>query len=521
MTFDLSRRALLETLGGASAAYLSLNALGLLPVSTAFAAPPQLAPGSGRGKKVAVLGAGVAGLTATLLLRKAGYQCTVLEARARPGGRVWTLRNGDVIVETGSTQQVIWDRDLYFNAGASRLFYGHQAILGYCRDLNVALETYVSDNRAALIQLDGVFGGKPQRLMRVLADMRGAVAALAAKAAPPDGSLDALLRNFGALQSDMSYTGASRAGFASRADEPGAGAQPGTLQPPLPVGEIARAHEARIIALALIFSELWDHASTMLQPAGGMDMIVRAMVKAAGDGISYRQEVEEIRRIGERARIVTRNLQTGQRTATEADYVVCTIPLPVLKSIRADFSPPVKQAVDAGAAVYAPAVKVAFETPRRWWETDDQIYGGISWTSSDINQIWYPSHGYNSRKGIIAGAYIYDYDAAKRYAAMTPDQRRAAAIADGEKLHPGYAKLVGSSASVVWQNVPYSLGGWAAWDAFPPSRQTAYPVLLAGDGPFYFAGEHMSYINGWQEGAVQSAHQTVGQIAARVKASSP
>ena len=75
------------------------------------------------------------------------------------------------------------------------------------------------------------------------------------------------------------------------------------------------------------------------------------------------------RRIGERARIVTRNLQTGQRTATEADYVVCTIPLPVLKSIRADFSPPVKQAVDAGAAVYAPAVKVAFETPRRWWES--------------------------------------------------------------------------------------------------------------------------------------------------------
>jgi monoamine oxidase len=41
---------------------------------------------------------------------------------------------------------------------------------------------------------------------------------------------------------------------------------------------------------------------------------------------------------------------------------------------------------------------------------------------------------------------------------------------------------------------------------------------MAGDGPCYFAGEHMSYINGWQEGAVRSAHYTVVQIAERVRA---
>ena len=35
-------------------------------------------------------------------------------------------------------------------------------------------------------------------------------------------------------------------------------------------------------------------------------------------------------------------------------------------------------------------------------------------------------------------------------------------------------------------------------------------------GPFLFAGEHMSYINGWQEGAVRSAHYTLAAIAARM-----
>ena len=53
------------------------------------------------------------------------------------------------------------------------------------------------------------------------------------------------------------------------------------------------------------------------------------------------------------------------------------------------------------------------------------------------------------------------------------------------------------------------------------ARREAYPVLSAGDGPFHFAGEHMSYITGWQERVVRSAHRTVAQIAERVRARRP
>jgi monoamine oxidase len=42
-------------------------------------------------------------------------------------------------------------------------------------------------------------------------------------------------------------------------------------------------------------------------------------------------------------------------------------------------------------------------------------------------------------------------------------------------------------------------------------------MLLKGDGPFLFAGEHMSYLTGWQEGALRSAHYALRDIAARVK----
>lgn len=66
--------------------------------------------------------------------------------------------------------------------------------------------------------------------------------------------------------------------------------------------------------------------------------------------------------------------------------------------------------------------------------------------------------------------------------------------------------------------MPCSLGGWAAWDSTPGARETIHSVLLLPDGPFHFAGEHMGYITGWQEGAVQSAHYTVARFAERAKA---
>ena len=524
MATEISRRTLVELIGhiaGAATAYSALNTMGLLVTPTAYAAPPQLAPGSGNGKRVVILGAGIAGMTAAYRLAQAGYQCRILEARSRAGGRVWTVRGGDKIVEAESTQQVDWEahRDIYFNAGAARISSHHTGILGYCRELGVALELFVNDNRAALVQFDSQFGGKPQTARRLQADMKGAIAALAAKSVPDDAGIRSLLRVFGDLKADLSYAGSSRAGFADD-DTPAAGNQRGRLQQPLALDEIAGAASRRT-ALALCFAELWHQSPTMLQPVGGMDAIVRAFVRALGDMIQNNQEVVQIDRVGERARVISLDRSSGQRSALEADFVICTIPLSVLHGIPADFAPAVKYAIALGAGAYFPAVKVAFEASRRWWETDQQLYGGISWTGRDITQIWYPSHGFHSEKGVLVGAYIWDQAPALRFTAMTPAERRAAAISDGEALHEGYETLVGPAASVAWAKVPYSLGAWIEWESIPGMRQAEYPVLLAGDGPFYFAGEHMSYVTAWQEGAVQSAHYTVSEIAKRVQASRP
>src|SRR5262245_31637264 len=120
----MKRRDFMNLVGASSALGLleTLNAMGvvdLLPAETFTPLPHN----SGQGLRVAVLGAGMSGLVAALELRRAGFDCTILEALDRPGGRNWTLRGGDRIEESDSVQSVSWDRDpeLYFNAGPARL----------------------------------------------------------------------------------------------------------------------------------------------------------------------------------------------------------------------------------------------------------------------------------------------------------------------------------------------------------------------------------------------------------------
>jgi monoamine oxidase len=517
----LSRRDLIHRvgrLGGAAGAYRTMAAMGLLPIPEAYAGPPPLPPGKGR--RVIIIGAGISGMVLALELRKAGYTPLVLEARTRAGGRNWSLRRGDEVRETTSVQHVNWDAvpHMYFNPGPARLPYHHDGILSYCRDLGVPLEVMSNDNRGALLQSDAAFGGKPQRNRQVVNDIRGYVAELAAKAVGQEElrravttedkeRMRAFLRSFGALDKDMAYRGSSRAGYG---EKPAGGAQAGTLNQPLDLRAIL---DAGFWQFQTNFGEGWHQAATMLQPVGGMGRIGEAFGRALGDAITYGAVVHALRRRRDRAQVIWRRHGTGPEQAIEAALAVVTLPLPLLATIPADFSPAVRAALDA--ADYVPAVKVAFQAERRFWELDDAIYGGISWTSRDVTQVWYPSAGIHRRNGILMAAYIWSEEAGERFTALSPQGRLNATLADVEYLHPGCRSYLTKCISVAWKNIPFSNGAWAEWDR--EARATHYATLLKGDGPFLFAGEHMSYINGWQEGAVRSAHVALRDIAARMQ----
>ena len=512
-----TRRDLLRSIGaagGTAAVYRTMDALGLLETGTAHASALDLPPGSGTGGQVVILGAGISGLTAAWEMSRAGWECTVLEATGRPGGRNLTARGGDVLTETGMRQDVCFDRKphLYANLGPARIPYHHRAILGYCKAFGIDLEVFTNDNRAALFHNQERFGGRPIAARRVLSDMRGYVAELLAKAIDR-GALDAelttndkervrsMLKEFGDLTDDNSYAGTNRAGYSGT--QLHAGMAAGEIEETLDFGELLGSD---FWEYKLHFSHFLNQNPTLFQPVGGMDSIVRAFTERVGQFVQYECIVKQIRRQGDGVRVVCHG-PDGVERAVLADYVICTIPAPVLKDIPNDFSPEAQAALES--LEFVEAVKVAFQAKRRFWEEDSAIYGGISWTDSDITQVWYPCNGYHQPKGVLVGAYIWSKEPGLRYSAMSAPERLRAALAEGEPLHPGYASEMECGISRAWHNVPFQKGGW------PRRNPDAASTLRRGDGPFRFAGDQVTALPGWQEGAVLAAHAAANSIHSR------
>src|ERR1700741_5258709 len=158
--------SLIGTVAGSAAMYHAMTALGFASESR-YVGPIRL-DGDPKGASVLVLGAGLAGMTAALELRKAGYSVRILEFNSRAGGRNWTVRGGDTYTELGGeTQTCGFDAGLYLNPGPWRIPHHHRGVLDYCRRLGVQLEPFMQLNHNAYLQSPRAFDGKPRRIRDV------------------------------------------------------------------------------------------------------------------------------------------------------------------------------------------------------------------------------------------------------------------------------------------------------------------------------------------------------------------
>ena len=478
--------------GGASLMYEAMTGLGLL--ATPAQAPFDL---SGRvsGVRVLVLGAGIAGLTVAYELGKAGYDCRVLEARPRPGGRVFTVRRGTVSEEEGSPQTADFEEGLYFNAGPMRISHHHHTTLAYCQELQVPVEVFVADSDAAYVYQtrSATLTGRRIRLREARTDFDGYVAELLSKALSQSqldqplttedrDKLLAYLRRLGALDQQRQYRGALRRG----PDEQG---RPST---PLPLRDLLGANVDFYLGID------WFSQPTMMQVAGGMDRLPAALAARLGNRITYRAAVREIRQ-HERGVWVIHTDANGQEKRVEADCCVSTIPLPVLSGVQKDLSQPVQSAI--ASSNYDGAGKIGLQFKRRFWEADDDIYGGRSWTDQEIGQIIYPSHGFKGRKGVLVGYFL---DFARTMRERPPAERQRLALEQGARIHPQYATEFETAFSVSWPRVPWNRGSWRA-ETF--AAYEALSALRQPDGRVYFAGDYMTTNSSWMQGAFESARE--------------
>ena len=251
----------------------------------------------------------------------------------------------------------------------------------------------------------------------------------------------------------------------------------------------------------------------------------------------------------------------GRKRPFEADLVFSNMALPFLKGILDDrlqdpsgrdgFEPPFKRALQA---VYkaqfndrrhenrflAPTTKVGWQADRQLWQgqtvhdhdlegqtvlkgSDDElgvvpIYGGISWTTHPITQIWYPSTGYHDELGILTGCYNFGENAVE-YGKNSVRWRLERAREGAKLFDAPFAAGLKNGVAIAWQNMPHIKGGWAQWTTLGDQAVHHYNEIVQGtsvDGgespTFFIVGDQASSLPGWQEGAIASALNAISRV---------
>ncbi len=223
--------------------------------------------------------------------------------------------------------------------------------------------------------------------------------------------------------------------------------------------------------------------------------------------------------------------KSGSISYSRFDYVICAIPFSVLRvlDIRPYFSELKMQAIRE--VTYSPAHKTLFRCSRRFWE-EQGIYGGGSYTDLPINTIWYPSgfvsgihrHEKISREGILLASYSFNQDAVRL--GNLPEGRRVSVIKrDVEEVHglPNGAldSIVTDSVTQFWDRDPLYRGTFCY---FTPQQKNLFSWNITQPeygGRVFFAGEHISALHRWQQGALKSGMDAANGVAAAARIHAP
>jgi monoamine oxidase len=476
-----------------------ISATGLSLLGWKSAAVPAAMPRAGVAKKIVVIGAGLAGLSAAFELSQAGHDVTVLEARTRPGGRVFTVRGQ-------------FADGLYAEAGATNVFDVHQWTIKYARLMGVELDLVTPPAGASIFHVKGKrIVIKPNTPVEwpfeLRADEQGQTRSqLWTRYVAP------VLKDLGDPEAaDWPSSAISRYDqltFAEFLQKQGA--SPGAISI-LRLGLADQLGEGADAVSALDL--LREAAPRALEKQlyvirGGSDTLPRALAAKLADKIRYGRAVIRIEQDQAGVRVLCLP-GGGPREEFTGDYVVCAIPFSVLRNVEIApaLSSEKRQAIDQLGNTSV--VRVFLQTRRRFWL--DEGLTGAATTDLPLMTAYDKNFYQPGTRGMLE-AYIAG-ERARRLAAMSADERFNFTVNQVQLVHPAIREHLEGGSSICWDDEQWSRGAYAWFRAGEMRRML--PHLATPEGRIHFAGDHTSPSPGWMNGALQSGNRVAREVAAR------
>jgi monoamine oxidase len=474
---------------------------GVLPTS-GFSQDAPAGKGQGCGKRVVILGGGLAGLTAAYRLMNQGYDAIVLEGQNRVGGRVLTVR--DPFREAGHVEM-----------GATRIFSTHTATLKYVNLFGLGpLLPYDAGNRAFYMR-GRRFMPPPAGQPWPIADMSEAE-----RANPFAFLVPYVVSGFKKLGDIDSATWPSDQASALDLDKVtfeqyllNEGASQGWIDWFRALeGNIKRINACAGFAVEKVASGAEGELPTSIP--GGNDRLPKAFAAALGDRIKLNCKVVRLEQSASEVTVTYLDAQ-GRQTQVRADRCVCALPFTTLRKVMIAAPFPDEKMRGIESLQYMPAARCHFQTRTRFWTGDPLgTLGGLNLVGTDTfaGRIWNTSAQQADRSMGMLHAYMIDAEASE-YASL-PDRAGAMRRHIADKLLPGLTQdQVVASADKVWQDDPWVQGGWGS-PALGDMR-SLHAVRRRAEGRVHFAGEHTSKLwLAWMNGAIETGERAADEIIA-------
>jgi monoamine oxidase len=425
-----------------------------------------------RAPSVLIIGAGLAGLTAAYELQRRGSQVRVIEARARVGGRVHTIRN-------------TFQHDQYGEAGGELIEGEHEATHALARAFGLTM----------LPVLRGGFGS----YLKITRNGRGRVAGQSVTWETFE-KLFARARDEYRRAEFSPDSPVTRAWARQSLDEALRAVRAGAREHAMATGLrgffLAEPEELSLLMLLEQLRSTGDPSklgATRIE--GGNDRLAHALAKSLGDVVSLRHEVIAIAQSASDVRVTIKDGH-GKRDEATADFVIVTAPAPIVRRIRFQPQLPDAQRHAIDALVYGRATKTLLQFPRPFWRRPGRPRG--FGTNLDVGAVWDGSEHQRGPTGILVSLAGGGASAAAQHLLRTPALE---GFTEQLRWLGGTARdrQVLASDCIVWEDDQWANGGYAV---FTPGFDPAWRRWLAAPaGRVLFAGEHTSlesqgYING-------------------------